>query len=619
MHRQDKYSVLLPTYNERENLPIITWMLVKSFKDNELDFEIIIIDDASPDGTLEVAKELQKTFGEQYIVLRPRAGKLGLGTAYVHGIQNATGNYVFIMDADMSHHQSFSPAFSKKQKEGNYDVVTGTRYALGGGVHGWDLRRKLTSRVANYLADVLLTPGVSDLTGSYRLYKKDVLARMIAATKSKGYVFQMEMMVRARQMNFTIAEVPITFVDRVYGESKLGAAEITNLMELDQETARRLLVSGAMLLVTDAPPDLAFGIDLNEWQTGPRFKGLKLIPPGFHFVHYSAPGESAVRAGFVKFFKPKEIFVVHWDPSTEDVVDEADLDRDHVMRLKHSTFPVCSYRGGIADETNTTDILEFEPGLGAYPLMPHPQQPVATYQKWLRLTTHVNEQLVARLLPSPLKRVSASVSTSRFSDLDTTILQEQRRKFEQEHRRSAARRGESLPSESAAMAQDLVPEEVSASTADATGEIKFSVIDLKRSFPVNATSEQVTRFSLDKSHLLRTVLEKDCQGDTPVRSLFIHDFIVCLHAQLQECPDDLFVDALSSSNFLREALVTLVCTLRDPDSVNRIPDRSMEQKLASFVALISNRFKWDLEAAVEERWATEDIEEGEYAPMVVHI
>ncbi|KAJ3390110.1 a1-alpha2 repression [Entophlyctis sp. JEL0112] len=442
-------------------------------------------------------------------------------------------------------------------------------------------------------------------------------------------------------------------------------------MELDQETARRLLVSGAMLLVTDAPPDLAFGIDLNEWQTGPRFKGLKLIPPGFHFVHYSAPGESAVRAGFVKFFKPKEIFVVHWDPSTEDVVDEADLDRDHVMRLKHSTFPVCSYRGGIADETNTTDILEFEPGLGAYPLMPHPQQPVATYQKWLRLTTHVNEQLVARLLPSPLKRVSASVSTSRFSDLDTTILQEQRRKFEQEHRRSAARRGESLPSESAAMAQDLVPEEVSASTADATGEIKFSVIDLKRSFPVNATSEQVTRFSLDKSHLLRTVLEKDCQGDyrvlfgemqlsfllflvghvydgleqwkcivqmicsskefldiqqrqplrtdPPVRSLFIHDFIVCLHAQLQECPDDLFVDALSSSNFLREALVTLVCTLRDPDSVDRIPDRCMEQKLASFVALISDRFKWDLEAAVEERWATEDIEEGEYAPMVVHI
>ncbi|KAJ3242820.1 dolichol-P-mannose synthesis [Chytriomyces hyalinus] len=226
-----KYSVLLPTYNERENLPIISWMLVKAFKDNELDFEIIIIDDASPDGTLEVAKQLQKAFGEDKIVLRPRAGKLGLGTAYVHGIQNATGDFVFIMDADMSHHPKFIPEFIRKQKEGNYDVVTGTRYALGGSVHGWDLRRKLTSRVANFLADTLLTPGVSDLTGSFRLYKKDALAAMIRATKSKGYVFQMEMMVRARQMNFNIGEVPITFVDRVFGESKLGPDEIVGYLK----------------------------------------------------------------------------------------------------------------------------------------------------------------------------------------------------------------------------------------------------------------------------------------------------------------------------------------------------------------------------------------------------
>ncbi|KAI8847234.1 dolichol-P-mannose synthesis [Chytridium lagenaria] len=191
-----KYSVLLPTYNERENLPIITWMLVKAFGEANLDFEIIIIDDASPDGTLEIAKQLQKTFGADKIVLRPRAGKLGLGTAYVHGIQNATGDYVIIMDADMSHHPKFITDFVRKQREGNYDVVTGTRYSLGGGVHGWNLRRKLTSRVANYLADILLTPGVSDLTGSFRLYRKDVLAKLISATKSKGYVFQMEMMVR---------------------------------------------------------------------------------------------------------------------------------------------------------------------------------------------------------------------------------------------------------------------------------------------------------------------------------------------------------------------------------------------------------------------------------------
>ncbi|KAJ3091432.1 dolichol-P-mannose synthesis [Quaeritorhiza haematococci] len=227
----DKYSILLPTYNERENLPIITWLLVKAFTEAKLDFEIIVIDDASPDGTLEVAKQLQKLYGEDRIVLRPRAGKLGLGTAYVHGIQHSTGNFIIIMDADMSHHPKFIPEFIRLQKKHDYDVVTGTRYVSGGGVHGWDLRRKLTSRVANYLATIVLQPGVSDLTGSFRLYKKPVLSHLISVTKSKGYVFQMEMMVRARQFNYKIGEVPITFVDRVFGESKLGADEIVQYLK----------------------------------------------------------------------------------------------------------------------------------------------------------------------------------------------------------------------------------------------------------------------------------------------------------------------------------------------------------------------------------------------------
>ncbi|KAJ1876767.1 dolichol-P-mannose synthesis [Coemansia sp. RSA 376] len=227
----NKYSVLLPTYNERDNLPIIIWLLAKTFKEHNLDYEIIIIDDASPDGTLEVAKQLQRVYGENRIVLRPRAGKLGLGTAYVHGIKNATGNFVLIMDADMSHHPKAIPEFIRKQKERDYDIVTGTRYVNGGGVYGWDLRRKLTSRGANFIADLLLNPGVSDLTGSFRLYKKDVLHQIINATVSKGYVFQMEMMVRAKQFNFSVAEVPITFVDRVYGESKLGANEIVGYLK----------------------------------------------------------------------------------------------------------------------------------------------------------------------------------------------------------------------------------------------------------------------------------------------------------------------------------------------------------------------------------------------------
>jgi len=221
-----KYFVLLPTYNERENLPLIVYLLVEAFAKEGVDFEIIVIDDGSPDGTGAVCLELVEIYGEDKIVYRPRAGKLGLGTAYVHGIKHATGNFVFIMDADLSHHPKFLSEFIALQQKDDLDIVTGTRYTGNGGVHGWDLKRKLISRGANYLTQVMLRPGCSDLTGSFRLYKKEVLTRLIELNQAKGYIFQMEMIIRARQCGFAIGEVPITFVDRVFGESKLGGNEI---------------------------------------------------------------------------------------------------------------------------------------------------------------------------------------------------------------------------------------------------------------------------------------------------------------------------------------------------------------------------------------------------------
>lgn len=227
----DKYSIILPTYNERKNLPILVYLLDKTFKKEKLNWEVIIVDDNSPDGTQEVAKQLIDIFGPEHIQLRARAGKLGLGTAYVHGLQFVTGNYVIIMDADFSHHPEAIPQFIAKQKSENFDIVTGTRYAGDGGVFGWDLKRKLVSRGANFLASTVLRPHVSDLTGSFRLYKKDVLAKVISETKSKGYVFQMEMMVRAKALGFTVGEVPINFVDRLYGESKLGGDEILQYLK----------------------------------------------------------------------------------------------------------------------------------------------------------------------------------------------------------------------------------------------------------------------------------------------------------------------------------------------------------------------------------------------------
>jgi len=188
--------------------------------------EVIIVDDNSPDGTQDIVHQLIKIYGADKIKLHARPGKLGLGSAYIDGLSKCTGEFVILMDADLSHHPKVIPEFIKKQRETGADVVTGTRYAQNGGVYGWDLNRKLTSRVANFLASVLLAPSASDLTGSFRLYKKEVLEMALKSVKSRGYVFQMEIIVRCQYMGYKIEEVPITFVDRIFGESKLGAGEI---------------------------------------------------------------------------------------------------------------------------------------------------------------------------------------------------------------------------------------------------------------------------------------------------------------------------------------------------------------------------------------------------------
>ena len=225
---------------------------------SSLDWELIIVDDASPDGTQAVAKQLQKLYSPDRIVLKPRAGKLGLGTAYVHGLQYARGNFVIIMDADFSHHPKFIAQMIHKQKEKDYDIVTGTRYAGNGGVYGWDLKRKFVSRGANLFADTVLRPGVSDLTGSFRLYKRAVLEKVIATTESKGYTFQMELMVRAKGMGCSVAEVPISFVDRVYGESKLGGDEIVEYAKVGNATSP--LVLTGLTVSAGCPESVAEGL-----------------------------------------------------------------------------------------------------------------------------------------------------------------------------------------------------------------------------------------------------------------------------------------------------------------------------------------------------------------------
>jgi dolichol-phosphate mannosyltransferase len=272
-----KYSIIVPTYNEQLNIAMLISLIVEAMEEKEETaskrkrnqekisspfYEVIVVDDNSQDQTQQTIRKLQKIEKYRDIVrLKPRKGKLGLGSAYIHGLQFARGEFVIIMDADLSHNPKAIPEFIRKQEEGDYDVVTGTRYLASSssssssssritnssrstkdqkiktkaeeecGVYGWDTRRKLTSRVANYLAHVMLDPGVSDLTGSFRLYRKTTFQALVNSMQSVGYVFQMEIIVRAKKGGFKVAEVPISFVDRVYGSSKLGASEIIGYLK----------------------------------------------------------------------------------------------------------------------------------------------------------------------------------------------------------------------------------------------------------------------------------------------------------------------------------------------------------------------------------------------------
>ncbi|KAL7558347.1 hypothetical protein ACA910_004013 [Epithemia clementina (nom. ined.)] len=231
------YSVILPTYNERENLPIIVFMLDQVFAKHNLQYEIVIVDDNSPDGTLQVAQTLQKHYGKEKIAILSRPGKLGLGSAYLEGLQKVSkGQRIIIMDADLSHHPKYIPQMirimdaSSSNHNKKVDIVSGSRYLLQSpesGVCGWDLKRKITSRGANVLAQFLLNPrGCTDLTGSFRLYERHALEKILPRVQCTGYAFQMEILVLAQREGYCIQDVPIVFIDRMYGESKLGPREI---------------------------------------------------------------------------------------------------------------------------------------------------------------------------------------------------------------------------------------------------------------------------------------------------------------------------------------------------------------------------------------------------------
>ena len=213
-----KALIILPTYNEAENLPL----LLEDIFTYAPEVHVLVIDDNSPDGTGQLADRLAAT--DKRLRTLHREGKLGLGTAYVAGFQFALArdyDVVFEMDADFSHHPRYLPVFLRAIKTA--DLVIGSRYIEGGKTPNWSFIRRMLSGCGNMLARLVLRIPVHDCTSGFRCYRCRVLERFeLEEVKSQGYVFQIDLTHRALCHGCKIVETPITFWERKYGTSKMS-------------------------------------------------------------------------------------------------------------------------------------------------------------------------------------------------------------------------------------------------------------------------------------------------------------------------------------------------------------------------------------------------------------
>lgn len=235
--------IVTPTYNERNNLPLF----VRAVQGAAPGAHVLVVDDASPDGTGDVADELARNDARVHVMHRP--GKRGLGTAYIEGflrgLEAAQGyEYFFEMDADLSHDPHYLPAFFDAFA-GGADVVLGSRNVPGGGVVGWGLGRHILSKGGSLYSRVILGADVNDLTTGFKGYRKRALTAIdLPSIRSNGYSFQIETTYRALLAGMRVVEVPIVFVDRRAGESKMDRRifleAVLMVWKLRLSAARRL-------------------------------------------------------------------------------------------------------------------------------------------------------------------------------------------------------------------------------------------------------------------------------------------------------------------------------------------------------------------------------------------
>ena len=213
--------IIIPTYNEKENIEKI---ILKVFS-LDVDFDILIVDDGSPDGTANIVKKIQKTYPKKLHIVE-RTGKLGLGTAYIFGFKWALKNnydYIFEMDADFSHDPDDLIHLYKACHEEKGDVAIGSRYIKGVNIVNWPMSRLLMSFFASKYVKIITGMPINDSTAGFKCYKSSVLEKInLEKIQFVGYAFQIEMKFTAWKYGFNVVEVPVIFTDRQEGASKMS-------------------------------------------------------------------------------------------------------------------------------------------------------------------------------------------------------------------------------------------------------------------------------------------------------------------------------------------------------------------------------------------------------------
>jgi len=211
-------SLVIPTYNEKENIQQLIKKIQEEFTKNKIKGEIIVVDDNSPDGTGKILEKIKKK--QKNLKVIHRSEKLGLSSAVLEGWKIAKGRFLGVMDADLSHPPEKIHEMYSIIKNGDADIVIGSRYAQGGKIKGWSLKRKLMSKVATLLARIYTN--VKDPMTGFFMLKKEVIEKV--NLNSKGFKILLEILVKGKYR--AIKEIPITFVNRTHGKSKAGIKEI---------------------------------------------------------------------------------------------------------------------------------------------------------------------------------------------------------------------------------------------------------------------------------------------------------------------------------------------------------------------------------------------------------